>query len=474
MSPHPNIDLSGSRVIDLSTSRAFDLSSFRAFDLSKYLILAALLCLTAVTHATEYIGRVVDEHGAPVGYATVYMADDPVIGTATANNGLFRLETDMPIFSELIVSFIGYEKQTLLLSELHDDTTTIVLKEQPIHLEEVVIAAKSGKQKNKRRRMQELLDAVYQQMQTDFPQTATGYHIVSDVRMDAEGEPWGMEQMIARVVVLPQQGHIAKDMRTGKKSSVPTDSVQFSGEHCKRFFDASIRSLADTILAGKDLEAIHPQMRQAANAIDSGVVVHRSLFSMGNIVYDFANTMKDVSHWQVGNENEGETVLTYTENQNILGMFIYRMKRHYILHSDNLSVLRFAEQAHVELNIPFGYKVKPHEMQMLNLLNMGEKQIEQYRIRKVHADISLNTIYQERGGHLYTLEKNLQADATIVGKRKDRKPTGRGMVTSNDTIPFNIRATQRVTTLQTKDVQPLTRKEIRNRVPRTIVPIYSH
>ena len=81
-----------------------------------YLLLA--LCFATEALATEYIGRVVDEKGAPVGYATVYMADDPVIGTATANNGLFHLQTDLPIFSELIVSFIGYEKQTLLLSEL--------------------------------------------------------------------------------------------------------------------------------------------------------------------------------------------------------------------------------------------------------------------------------------------------------------------------------------------------------------------
>lgn len=435
-------------------------------------ILTVLLCFTAECFSREYVGRVVDDKGAPVGYATVYMADDPVVGTATANNGLFRLETDLPVFSELIISFIGYEKQSLLLSELHEDTTVIVLKEQPIHLEEVVIAAKPQKQKNKRRRMQDLLTAVYQQMQNDFPLTATGYHIVSDVRMDAEDEPWGMEQMIAQVVVIPQKGHIAKDPRTGKKSIIPTDSVQFGGEYCKRYFDVSIRALADTILAGSDIDAIQPNMRKAANALDSGVVVHKTLWSMGNIVYDFANAMKDVGHWEVGNENEGETVLTYTEKQNILGIFVYKMKRHYILRSDDLRVLRFAERAHIELNIPFGYKVKPNEMQVLNLLNMGEKQIEQYRIRKVHADISLNTIYQERDGHLYPFEKNLLSDATIIGKRKDRKPTGRGMIESKDTIPLNIRATQLVTTLHTKDVQPLTRKQMRNRVPRTIVPIY--
>ena len=435
-------------------------------------ILVALLCALGIS-ATEYIGRVVDDKGLPVAYATVYMADDPIIGTATANNGLFRLTTDLPEESELVISFIGYEKRLLTLADLTTDTLTITLKEQPIHLEEVVIAAAPAKQKNKRKRMQDLLAAVYQKMLRDFPETVTGYRIVSDVRMDAEDEPWGMEQMIARVVVLPRQGGYPKDYRTGKHSVVPADKVQFSGEHCKRFFDASIRALADTILAGNDLEAIHPDMRKAANAIDSGVVVHKTLWSMGNIVFDFGNTMKEIGRWSVGAENEGETVLTYTEKQNILGMFIYRMTRHYILRSDDLQVLRFAEQAHVELNIPFGYKVKPHEMQMLNLLNMGEKQIEQYRIRKVHADISLNTIYQERNGHLYPLEKNLRSDATIVGKRRDRKPTGKGMTSSADTIPFTLHATQRVTTLQTQNVQPMNEKQIRHRVPRTIVPIYN-
>lgn len=452
--------------------KTLEISKYRNIGISKYLIICFLLCLAAVSTATEYIGRVVDEKGAPVGFATVYMADNPVIGTATANNGVFRLETDLPIFSELIVSFIGYEKQTLLLSELHEDTTTIVLKEQPIHLEEVVVAAPTGKQKNKRRRMQDLLAAVYRQMLTDFPMTTTAYHIVSDVRMDAEDVPWGMEQMIAHVVVMPQKGHITKDIRTGKLHSVPTDSVQFGGEYCKRFFQSTIRNRADSILAGDDLEKMHPDMRRAANAVDSGVVVHRTLWSMGNIVYDFANTMNEISHWKVGNENEGETVLTYTEKRNVLGIFIYEMNRHYILASDDLHVLRFAERAHIELNIPFGYKVKPNEMQFLNLLNMDERKIENYRIRKVHADISLNTLYQERNGHLYTLEKNLLSDATIVGKRKDKKPNGRGSVTTPDTIPFTLQATQRVTTLQTKDVQPLTRQQMKNRVARTIVPIY--
>ena len=105
-------------------------------------------------------------------------------------------------------------------------------------------------------------------------------------------------------------------------------------------------------------------------------------------------------------------------------------------------------------------------------VSMSCRDGRQYRIRKIHGDISLNTIYQERDGHLYPLEKNLYSESVIVGKRKERKPTGRGMLESKDTISVVLRATQRVTSMQTKDVQPLTRKQIRRRVPRTIVPLY--
>lgn len=428
-----------------------------------------------------FFGQIVDEQGQPIGYATVYPVEDPVAGTATAADGSFRFKTDLPIWSEVIISCIGYEKQVLLLGELEhrDDTAdyelnmsqAIILREQPVRLNEVVVSATAGKQKNKRKRMQTLLAAVYEQMERDFGTDPIAYRIVSDVRMDSEGEPWGMEQMIARIVMLPQQGHIRKDRRTGKRSKVPTDSLQFAGEYCKRYFDLGKRSLADTILAGDDLEKMNPDYRRAANAIDSGVVIHKTLWGMGNVVFDFANTMGDINHWQISEENEQEIVLTHTEQQNILGIFVYKMERHYILSADDLRISRFAEQAHIELNIPFGYKLKPEEIRVFGLLNMSEKEIEQYRVRKMHADIAMNTFYQERGEQLYTIEKNSVTNATIIGKRKHRKPNGRGTIEEKDTIPLLVRATQRATSVQTAGVTPMTRKEMTNRVAREIVTL---
>ena len=192
-----------------------------------------------------------DEKGQPISYATVYPEVAPELGTATNNDGIFRFEANLPASSPVVVSFIGFEKQVVESRKLKvesQELPVIVLKEQPIALQETVVAAKSSKQRNKRKQMATLLHAVYVQLEKEFPDEPAQYQVVSDVRMTS-GEAqtghaavWGMEQMIANIVVLPEA---AKGGR---------DSVQFQGRFCKRFFDARKRAQADSILAGETLE----------------------------------------------------------------------------------------------------------------------------------------------------------------------------------------------------------------------------
>ncbi len=412
----------------------------------------------------SFAGRVVDQKGEPVPYATVYPEIAPEWGTATNNNGHFRFEANLTRDSRIIVSYIGYQKKVVLAEELVSTTdsslTTIVLIEQPIALEETVVAAKKSKQKNKRKQMAALLHAVYVKLEEEFPDNNARYSIVSDVRMSSENSPWGMEQMIADVVVQPEQA------REGR------DSVQFQGRYCKRFFDAEKRAQADSILAGNMLERLESQgkkssknshshmLRRAANAVDSGVVVHRALFALGNMRYDFEQTMTDTRHWTVTNESEGETVLTHTQTvSRYLGFFKMTFRRHYIVDSESFAVIRFSEQAEVKVTIPFGIKLNADQLQMLNLVNMSEKNIEKFRLKKLRGNVSLNTIYQRQNGHVYTLEKNMVVNARILGSKKAE-------------IPMVIKATQRVTNLETENVRPLTPSQITKRVPREIVEIY--
>ena len=406
---------------------------------------------------TTFTGRVVDESNHPIPYATVYPQTQPEFGTATNNDGYFAFTADLTDYSEVIVSFIGYEKLSVPAGKLtrQEDSipATIVLHEQPIALQETVVAAKAHKQRNKRKQMAALLHAVWVQMENEFPKENAQYQVVSDVRMQSEGSTWGMEQMIANIVVLHEAGKEGRD------------SVQFQGRFCKRFFDSRKRAEADEILAGDAIERMEKKqkekfMRKAANAIDSGVVVHRALFAMGGMKHNFEEAMGDLKHWKVSNESEGETVLTHTEKiSKYLGCFKMEYQRHYIVDSKTYSVRRFSEHADIKVTIPFGIKLNADQLQMLNLLNMDEQRIEKFRLRKLRAAVDLNTIYQRRDDKVYTLEKNMILNAHIIGFRKAE-------------IPVNVKATQRVTDLQTEGIQPLRPSQITKRLKREIVEIY--
>ena len=436
----------------------------------KFKILFIVLLCALEFNAAVYTGQVVDEKGQPISYATVYPEVAPELGTATNNDGIFRFEANLPASSPVVVSFIGFEKVEVSGDRLRvkGDTAlqVIVLKEQPIALQETVVAAKPSKQRNKRKQMATLLHAVYVQLEKEFPDEPAQYQVVSDVRMTS-GEAqtghaavWGMEQMIANIVVLPEAGIDGRD------------SVQFQGRYCKRFFDARKRAQADSILAGETLERLEKAqkdvpkgtsqnyMRRAVNAVDSGVVVHEALFALGNMRYDFQETMNDIKHWSVSNESEGETVLTHTQTvSKYLGCFKMTFQRHYIIDSRTYSVLRFSEHAEVKVVIPFGIKLNSDQLQMLNLVNMNEEQINKFRLKRLRSAVDLNTIYQRRNGLVYTQEKNMILNAFIVGSKKTE-------------IPLNIQATQRVTDLQTEGVKALKKHQLTRRVRREIVEIY--
>lgn len=436
----------------------------------KFKILFIVLLCALEFNAAVYTGQVVDEKGQPISYATVYPEVAPELGTATNNDGIFRFEANLPASSPVVVSFIGFEKVEVTGDRLRvkGDTAlqVIVLKEQPIALQETVVAAKPSKQKNKRKQMAALLHAVYVQLEKEFPDEPAQYQVVSDVRMTS-GEAqtghaavWGMEQMIANIVVLPEAGIDGRD------------SVQFQGRYCKRFFDARKRAQADSILAGETLERLEKAqkdvpkgtsqnyMRRAVNAVDSGVVVHEALFAIGNMRYDFQETMNDIKHWSVSNESEGETVLTHTQTvSKYLGCFKMTFQRHYIIDSRTYSVRRFSEHAEVKVVIPFGIKLNSDQLQMLNLVNMNEEQINKFRLKRLRGAVDLNTIYQRRNGLVYTQEKNMIFNTFIVGSKKTE-------------IPLNIQATQRVTDLQTEGVKALKKHQMTRRVRREIVEIY--
>ncbi len=403
--------------------------------------LIAISCSMSIA-ARNYVGRVTDSKGDGIGYATIYLKENPIVGTATNDKGYFTLETDADTTSTIIISFIGYEKREVPLALFANDSVTILLNEQPIALQEMVISAPPLSQRNKRKQMVSILLQVYNKMVEDFPNENIAFRVVSDARMESEGTPWGMEQMIASSVIIPNANHLYED------------SIQFKGEYCKRFLKPNQRAQIDSIYAGK----MDPMLRKGVNEIDSGVIVHQVLWAR-DIRHAFAKRIEDPKKWQITNENEGETVLTYTEKKNYIGIFKYTFSSHFIIDSETYAILRFAEEINVAVSIPFGYRLKGEELQYLNLFNLSGKEITKFRIRRFNGTIRMNTIYGTANGVKYPKEKNMLADAIIQGTKKEE-------------IPLKMRVTQHATQVKTKNVKPMPYNKRKQRIPREIVEIY--
>lgn len=183
------------------------------------------------------------------------------------------------------------------------------------------------------------------------------------------------------------------------------------------------------------------------------------LFQIGDARYDLEQTMHDYRHWKVVSESANELILSHTEGKNYLGIFKWSITRNYVVNPKTYALIRLSEHLTMDVNIPFGKRLKGQELLLLNLLNMSESQYEKFRLRKGHLDCTLQTTYQRRNGQIYILEKNLRTDATITGT-KDR------------VIPIHFKAGQRVTSLETQGVKPLKRNQITTRFPRQIVEIF--
>lgn len=101
--------------------------------------------LSAQHTTTTITGKVVEEGGLPIEFATVLVGNPadqkPITGTTTLEDGSFVLETDATGFY-IEVSFIGFTKKTMENPTIVDgqvDLNTVILSENSQQLDEVVV-----------------------------------------------------------------------------------------------------------------------------------------------------------------------------------------------------------------------------------------------------------------------------------------------------------------------------------------------
>lgn len=352
-----------------------------------YILIMLLMTYLPLMAQRQIVGHVVDEEDQPVSYASVYFKTKPENGTVTDNNGYFRV-----VFNDndsLIVSFIGYATKSYASRRLTEDVLQIRLKQQPIMLEETVVAGKTTR--NKRKAMKDLLRFTRQRMDVDFPDDNQKYRVHSSFRVKSNGELLGFDEIIGHIVELHGKGQDGYD------------SIQIKADVARRYIN---QTTADKIPDVMD-NHIGKQDKSNIEKIDAGSLMHKYLWG-GSYKQMFDKLAEKPKHWSVSKENNDITVLTYKETRNILGIFKLTMTVNYIIDAFNYSISRISEEAIVYFNIPFGYKLNKDELSVVNLLSISGQDIEHFRLKRGTVNFRRNVIFTKTTDNtLRVKEKNL-------------------------------------------------------------------
>ena len=401
----------------------------------KRIILLNIYFLIIFSAAAEtLVGRVFDGN-EPMSYVSIYLKENPEIGTISDMDGVFTLP-DMQKNTTVVLSFVGYKTMELKLKKIPTDTLEITMVEQPIMLTETLIPSKT-KKLSKRKQMKQILADVKKQMLKDFPAETRKYKIVSDYDLYEKGRIIAREEIIGTVAEIPNAGR--KD----------TDSIQMVIDMCKRFRDRNVQYKLDSI-SGKLKD---DKNQRLVNLTDSSKFIHRVLWG-SDIKWLFLELDGKVSKWTM-EEQDSTFLLTYRDKKNYFGIVKYELVLNYILDIYSYRVKSLSQSLKVNANIPFGYKLDSDQLAIINVVNLAGEEHKKYRAKYIDADIKRNIIYRKEYDQVIPSEKNVITKIEMA-ERKHNKP-----------IYVHQTGSIKVVSAQTSSVKTFTEAEINQSFPVT-------
>ncbi len=399
----------------------------------KRIILLNIYFLIIFSAAAEtLVGRVFDGN-EPMSYVSIYLKENPEIGTISDMDGVFTLP-DMQKNTTVVLSFVGYKTMELKFNKIPTDTLNITMVEQPIMLTETLIPSKT-KKLSKRKQMKQILADVKKQMLKDFPTETRKYKIVSDYDLYEKGRIIAREEIIGTVAEIPNAGR--KD----------TDSIQMVIDMCKRFRDRNVQYKLDSI-SGKLKE---DKNQRLVNLTDSSKFIHRVLWG-SDIKWLFLELDGKVSKWTM-EEQDSTFLLTYRDKKNYFGIVKYELVLNYILDIYSYRVKSLSQSLKVNANIPFGYKLDSDQLAIINVVNLAGEEHKKYRAKYIDADIKRNIIYRKEYDQVIPSEKNVITKIEMA-ERKHNKP-----------IYVHQTGSIKVVSAQTSEVKTFTESEVKQSFP---------
>ena len=376
--------------------------------LKKFVItlLSCLFSIFLLASQDTISGYVVDTVGNPISYVSVYLKSHPASGVASDGNGKFSLIIDRNKFlvDDVIFSFIGMKTLEIPVSKLLSaEYWKIVMKEQPILLDNVIVSRKISKKETKKLKISALKN-FEKQLLKDFPNRNTSYPVVSIYFGGQDNRQLAKHEIIGFV-----DEYFKDDL----------DSINVRVSKVKENFSLEVDSaysLFDQIAYEKSKKS--KKMKYNSRTIDERALkMHKFLWGgyTGNIL-DLINTDK-LNRWSyvlVGDDG----VLSYTDKTNYLGIVKMELNIDFYVNPSNFQIRKIAQSMVGEAHIPFGYKLSKEELQLINTLQIGVDTLDKYKVRHLYGDVKRNVIFQNVDGKMFIKEKNLKVKGTIIDNKK--------------------------------------------------------
>lgn len=397
-----------------------------------YLTLTALFLFVGIASADEYLGCVSDESKQPMSYASIYVKNNPFIGTITDDNGMFSLEIDDEHKNGILVcSFIGYETAEVKIADMTAGSLyNITLVEQPIMLDAAEVMTKISK-KQSRKIKQNVLNTFIERMKSDFPRRDTSYPVVSSYQGSQADRELIRHEIIGTVTEYQEKDDngntkIKIKVDVDSEKEFVTDEVE---ESYKVFNEIAAEQRAKQAKKNKKNKM---QVKYTKRELDEQMnKMHKFLWGGYTGDIDGLMDLKKISKWDyttIGSQN----ILTYTEKKNYLGIVKIKVEIHFYIDPATFSINKIAQAAEVEAHIPFGYKLKEKELEFVNLLQPEGEELDKYRARHIYLDVKRNVFFSPMGDQKVVNEKNVEVKMTVLdNKKNDLNYSGKSKIVVN-------------------------------------------
>ncbi len=362
-------------------------------------------------------------------YVTISLKSNPYVYTYSDSRGRFAIDLSGIATKRkdaLLFTFVGSRSVVLPLKDLGDEFIELIMYPRPIELEQVTITSRKLSRRERKAIHESMFDRFLAQLEVDFPERESDYNIISKLSLSGGDTLLLSNDLVAQMKeIIPSNVDSLESYTFTNCRSIDFVNSSFASDLEKYIETAR----ADTIPTRREIrKGIEPSNQivdmfsAPTDAAQSEVLpqilsVHSAMWGLSNNLRRFVSGTQSSSYSFA--MIDGQWVLNYYDKISFLGIVKAVTEVQYFLNNETYSVQRVVGSIVAELHIPFGYKLDPEAISVLNLLSIGIPDFEKFRLRHAYIDAKTSIDFTELADLKYVENKSGELLINAISTKKD-------------------------------------------------------